>query len=121
MCWLLMVGIGDRQMNGRSAEPSGDIIFGAAVRGLGENHVGAVAFHHLTKIEKRGAVGDARGLLHVVCYDDDGISRFQAVDQLLDPRRGDGIKCGTRLIHQDDLRIDRHRARDAKPLLLAAG
>ena len=48
-------------------------------------------------------------------------SLFQLTDQFFHFCRRDWIERGTRLVHQDDLRFDGKRARDAKPLLLAAG
>ena len=45
----------------------------------------------------------------------------QLVDQLLDPGGGDRVERRARLVHQDDFRVDRDRAGDAQPLLLAAG
>src|SRR3546814_8696171 len=53
-----------------------------------------------------------------VCSSD--LAALQSVDQLLDPRGRDRIERRARLVHQDDLRIDRDRAGDAQPLLLPA-
>ena len=36
-------------------------------------------------------------------------------------RRGDGIERARRLVHEQHLRLDRERARNAEPLLLPAG
>src|SRR5262249_24626154 len=46
---------------------------------------------------------------------------LQVVHQLLDRGRRDGVERGRRLVEQEHLRLDRDRARDAQPLLLAAG
>ncbi len=54
-----------------------------------------------------------------MCHDDDGILLLELLDQLLDLERGDRVQRRAWLIHQDDLRLDRQRARDAQALLLA--
>ena len=51
----------------------------------------------------------------------DRVIGFKLVDQFFNFCRGDGIECRAGLIHQKHFRLDRERARDAKPLLLAAG
>ena len=53
--------------------------------------------------------------------DDDRVAALELVDQLFDPLRGDRIERRRRLVHQQDLGLDGERARDAEPLLLAAG
>ena len=45
----------------------------------------------------------------------------QLVDQLLDLGGGDRIERRARLVHQDDVGIDRHGAGDDEALLLTAG
>ena len=64
---------------------------------------------------------DAGRLLHRVRHDDDGVAVLELVHQFLDARGGDRIERGTRLVHENDLRLDRNRTRDAEALLLAAG
>ena len=71
--------------------------------------------------EERGHVRDARGLLHVVRDDHDRVLALELVDQVLDARRRDRIERRGRLVHEDHVRLDRERARDAEALLLAAG
>ena len=44
----------------------------------------------------------------------------QLVDQLLDLGGGDRVERRAGLVHQQHLRLDRERAGDAEPLLLAA-
>jgi hypothetical protein len=78
-------------------------------------------FHQVAKVEKGGALRDARSLLHGVGDDDDAIAAAQFVDQFLDLGRCDGIECGARLVHQDDFGIDRDGTGDAQALLLPAG
>ena len=46
---------------------------------------------------------------------------FSSKDQVFDLRRRDRIERRRRLIHQQHFGIDRQRARNAQPLLLAAG
>ena len=50
------------------------------------------------------------------------VYRFlSVVHQLLDRRRGDRIERRRRLVQQQHVGLDGDRARDAQPLLLAAG
>ena len=71
--------------------------------------------------EEGGHVGDAGGLLHVVGDDHDRVVALEHADQLLDGERRDRVERRGRLVHQDHVRLDRQRPRDAEPLLLAAG
>ena len=71
--------------------------------------------------EERGHVRDARGLLHVVRDDRDRVLALELVDEILDARRRDRIERRRGLVHEDHVRLDRERARDAEALLLAAG
>ena len=50
----------------------------------------AIVLDQLTHPEERGVVRDARGLLHVVRHDHDGVGLLELVDQLLDALRRDG-------------------------------
>ena len=63
---------------------------------------------------------DARGLLHVMGDDRDGVIAGQFVDELLDLGGRDRIESGGRLVEQDHFRAERHGAGDAQALLLAA-
>ena len=74
-----------------------------------------------TFIEKGCIVGHAGGLLHIVSYYDNGVVSFQFEDQVFDFGRGYRIEGACRLVHQNNFRVCRQGARDAKPLLLAAG
>jgi len=80
---------------------------------------GAVLAH--LDAEERGHVGDACCLLHVVRDDRDRVLALERVDEVLDPGRGDRVERGCGLVHQDHVRFDRQRTRDAEALLLAAG
>ena len=53
--------------------------------------------------------------------DDDRVAGLELVDQFFDALRGDRIERRRGLVHQQDLRFHRERARDAQPLLLTAG
>ena len=90
-------------------------------RGLVKISLGLAIFDQLAEVEEGGALRHARRLLHVVGDDDDRVAAAQLVDQLLDLGGGDRIERRARLVHQDHFRIDRDRAGDAQPLLLAAG
>ena len=82
---------------------------------------GAVELDQAPQIEKSRVIGAAAGLLHVVRHDNHGVLLLELADQFLNFRRGDRIEGGTGFVHQDDLRFHGERARDAEPLLLAAG
>src|SRR5207247_2170855 len=69
--------------------------------------------------EEGGAVRDPGRLLQVVGHDHDRVAVLQGVDQLLDLQGGDGVEGRAGLVHQDDLRLHRDRARDAETLHLA--
>src|SRR4029077_18366925 len=71
------------------------------------------------EIKERGVIGDTARLLHVMCHGHDRVARLELINQLLNLRGGNRIERRTRLVHQDYLRLDGQRARDAKPLLLA--
>ncbi len=91
------------------------------MRGILEDDVGAVELDQAAQQEEAGVVGDARGLLHVVGDDHHGALVFEAEHQLFDLGGGDGVERRAGLVEQQHLGIDRQRARDAQPLLLAAG
>ena len=67
------------------------------------------------------AVGDPVGLLEVVRDDHDREALAQLADQLLDRRRRARVERRARLVEQQHLGPRGQRARDAQPLLLAAG
>src|SRR4030042_459757 len=62
--------------------------------------------------------GETGGLLHVVGYDDNGVLFLELAHQVLDSGRGDEVEGGTRLVHEQDLRLDSDQPRDTEPLLL---
>ena len=82
--------------------------------------VGATSTKLAVQHERR-AVRDPGRLLHVVRDDDDRHVPAQLVDQLFDLLRADGVQRSGRLVEQEHLGLDRQRAGDAEPLLLAAG
>src|SRR5216684_7594574 len=104
-----------------SAEPAGDVVLGASIARRGEYLVGLVEFDQFTEIHEGGLVGDARGLLHVMGDDGDGVVLRQFLDQFLDLGGRNRIERRARLVEQDHLGAHRDRAGDAEPLLLAAG
>src|SRR5436190_1760401 len=63
------------------AEPAGDIVLRTSIARRGEDLVGFVELDQLTKIHEGGLVGDARGLLHVMGNDRDGVVLRQFLDQ----------------------------------------
>ena len=70
--------------------------------------------------EERRHVGDTCRLLHVVRDDHDRVLALQLVHQVLDARRRDRVERRRGLVHQDHVRLDGERARDAEALLLPA-
>src|SRR6266404_1240644 len=103
-----------------SAKSASDIVLRLALAWIRENFRGRSTLDPLSTIKESGVIGDASGLLHVVRNRYDRVLAFELIDQFLDLGCGDRIKLGTRLIHQKHFRLHRERARDAKPLLLAA-
>src|ERR1700710_2673418 len=81
-----------------SAEPSGDVVLGPLLGGIGEDLLRGTHLDELTRladageIEERGAVGDPRRLLHVVRDDDDRVLRLQFLDEVLDRERRDRVE-----------------------------
>ena len=95
-------------------------LLGPLLARVRENLAGLAIFDQLTEVEESRSLRHARGLLHVVGDDGDGIAPAQFVDQLLDLGGGDRVKRRTGLVHQDHFRIDRDGARYAQTLLLPA-
>src|SRR5580658_877192 len=102
-------------------ESAGDVVLGEPVTRVGEHSVGLANLDQFAEMEVRRALGDACRLLHGVCDDYDRVRLAQLIDEILDTRGGDRIERRARLIHEDDLRVHGDGARDAQPLLLAAG
>jgi hypothetical protein len=55
-----------------------------------------------------------------VGHDDDRVRLLQLLHELLDRQRGDRVEGRTRLVHQQDLRLDGDRSGNTEALLLAA-
>src|SRR6185437_600179 len=104
-----------------SSEPAGDVILRASIARRREDLVGVVEFDQLTEIHEGGLVGNARGLLHVVGDDRNGVVVRQFLDQFLDLGGRDRIERRAGLVEQDYFGPHRDGAGDAEPLLLAAG
>src|SRR5215470_17213363 len=118
---LLLPGGCLRSSRERSAETTVHIIFGALVGRLIEDGTSRASFHDLAVEHEDRVIGDATGLLHVVCDDDDRVLRLELLDQFFDALRGSWVECGRRLVHEQHLRLDRDGSGDAQPLLLTAG
>src|SRR6195256_4633267 len=103
------------------AEPAGDVVLGASIARRREYPAGLVEFDQFPEIHEGGLVRDARGLLHMVGDDGDGVVLRQFLDQFLDLGGRNRIQRRARLVEQNDLGPHRHGAGDAEPLLLAAG
>jgi hypothetical protein len=56
-----------------------------------------------------------------VGHDDDRVALLELGDEVLDRQGRDRVQGAARLVHEQDLRLDGDRPRDAEPLLLAAG
>ncbi len=72
-------------------------------------------------MEEGSHVRDACRLLHVVRHDHDRVVVLQFVHEILDTGRRDRVEGRARLVHQEHVRFDGQRARDAESLLLPAG
>src|SRR5882672_2252563 len=103
-----------------SSESPRDVCFRALFAWAREQSLRLAYFDQLAEIEERGGVRDARGLLKVVCDDDDRELALQLVDELLDFLCRDGVERRGRLVEQQDLRIVGERTRNAEPLLLTS-
>src|SRR4051794_17850821 len=113
-----------------SAEASRDVALRPLVGRLREDllrrvvldeHAVAAAVVFDLEAEERGHLGDARGLLHVVGDDHERVVLLELVHQVLDRRRRDRVERRCGLVEEDHIWLDGDRARDAEPLLLAAG
>src|SRR3974390_723620 len=97
-----------------SAHPAGDVGLGAVVLRVLEDLLGPAVLDEHTRAgvallvaEHRvegGAVADARGLLHVVRDDDDGVPGLDLFHQVLDGARRDRVERRAGLVHGDDIR-----------------
>src|SRR2546425_2161463 len=101
------------------SEPPGDVTFCQRLFGSLEELSRRADLDDMTQVHEGGRLRDASGLLHVVRHDDHGIVLFQVKDEVLDLRGCDRVEGGARLVHEDDVRLDRERAREAEALLLA--
>src|SRR5215213_2724781 len=110
-----------------SAEAAADVVLGLLLGRVGEDLVRRPDLDQVPRlagrveVEEGGDVAGTRRLLHVVSDDHDRVAVLQLGDQVLDRQRGERIQRRAGLVHQQDLRLDRDRAGDAEPLLLAAG
>ena len=86
-----------------------------ALAGVG-NHAFA---HHLAVAKHRVAVGDAVDLIELVADEQDRLAL--AASGIRSSRNSSSIslwrECRGRLVHDDDLRVDRHGARDRHEML----
>src|SRR5262249_45876437 len=98
-----------------------DVVLSASIARRGEHLARGIELDQLPEIHKGGKVGHARRLLHVVGHDHDRVILFELVDQFLDLGGGDRIERRARLVEQNHFWLDGDGARDAQPLLLAAG
>src|SRR5690606_25327281 len=67
-----------------SPEPPRDVILRLLLRRIREDHVRRAVFDQVAQVHEGGEVGHARGLLHVVGDDGDGVVDLQLLDQLFD-------------------------------------
>src|SRR6185503_2543418 len=113
----------------RLAKPARYVALCALVRGLREDLLRLVVLDEhavptrlrALEREERGHVRDPGRLLHVMGDDHERVLVLQLVDQVLDLRGRDRIQRRSRLVEQDDVRLDSDRPRYAEALLLAAG
>ena len=102
-------------------ESSCDVILRPLFLRVLKDLVGLAELDQLAHIKEGGAIRNAAAccmlwvtMTMVYCF-------FQFRDQFLDFHRRDRIERGSRLVHEQHFRFHRHRARDAKALLLPAG
>ena len=78
---------------------------------------------HAARVHHGDPVGDRADDQDVVAHVDDREARLaaQAIDLGEDPRLGDDVETGRRLVHDDDRRRADDRDGDGEPLLLTAG
>src|ERR1041385_3421301 len=103
-----------------STESARHVIFGLLLRRAGENPGRGTTLDQFSEVEEGGIVGNPRGLLHVVCHNDNGEIFFQIQNQFLDPSCRNWVKSRGGLVHENDVRLDGDCPGDAEPLLLAA-
>src|SRR3546814_8071590 len=69
---------------GGSSKPAGNVILGLLLRRIREDRLRRAVLDQVAQVHEGGEVGPARGLLHVVGDDGDGVVALQLLDQLLD-------------------------------------
>src|SRR4051812_6552215 len=69
-------------------------------------------------IEKHGVVTDGEDARELMCHDHDGGAQAvaQIEDEVVEPPRADRVEARRRLVEEEDIRIERHRARQAGAL-----
>src|SRR5690606_16843202 len=102
--WVLMVagsGAGRPGWGGTrpaSPEAAGDVVLGLLLRGIGEDRLRGAVLDQIAQVHEGGEVGHARGLLHVVGDDDDGVVALELLDQLFDAAGRDGVERRGRFV-----------------------
>src|SRR5215471_7755503 len=102
------------------AEPAGDVGLRPRIPRRSEQLLRGPELDQLPHQEEAGPLRHPRRLLHVVRDDRDGEVLFQVQHELLDLRGRDRIEGRAGLVHEQDLRLNGQRPRDAEPLLLTA-
>src|SRR5215471_14100876 len=110
-----------------SAEAAADIGRSPHVGWVGEDLLGCPELDESTDKaavavglggQERREVGDPGGLLEAMRHDHDRDIRRELAHQVLDARSADRVQRGCRLVHQQNVGLDRQSARDDKALLL---
>ena len=83
-----------------------------------EEVLGAAVLDHLPQQHKNALIADPPGLSHVVGDNQDGVARFQPEHEFLNRAGALDIQRRTRLIHQDDARLEGQQPGDTELLLL---
>src|SRR5580765_8556516 len=80
------------------------------------------AYPYLVVDEYRDAVADREQSIEIVRYQEDGEAeaRLQIEDQLIESSGGDRIEAGGRLVEEQNLGVERQRARETGALAHAA-
>src|SRR6185437_80499 len=113
--------LGAASLSRGSSEPSGDVRLGTHIRRRRKERLRRRHLDQVAREEERRAIGDARGLLHIVRHDYDRDVAAELAYELLDTLCAGRVERRGRLVEEQHARTRRERSRDAQALLLSAG
>ena len=97
-----------------------NVVMGPLIPGICEHLGGRIECDEFAEIHEGREIGYTRRLLDVVGHDRHRMVNLEILDQFLDLGGRCRVKRRAGLVEQNDLRLDRQRAGDAKALLLSA-